>query len=93
MATNPQRLQAIGDALLNKVATQNQLDHLGLALAYENGTLGEYQAANAGARAGLALAMIRAHLINPVRAYDAATASQAAAITAANAVNTEFAEG
>lgn len=93
MATNPQRVQSIGDALLNKTATQAQLDHLGRALAYENGTFADYQAATAAGKYDLTIAAIRAHLINPVRAYDAATAAQTASASADAAVIVEFKEG
>jgi hypothetical protein len=93
MATNAQRIQSIGDALLNKTATAAQLDHLGRALASAANEDATYAAMTQGEKAAYAVAHVRALLVGLVKRYDAITATATAAASSAATIDTEFAEG
>lgn len=92
MATNIQRWQSIGDALLNRTATAAQLTRLGLAIAKQGPDIAAYNAMSSSEKAGYVLAYLRRHLLNLVKESEAATAVAAARDAAASGVNTDFAE-
>jgi hypothetical protein len=91
MSSYAARIQAIGDAILNKTATQAQLDHLGRALASAVSMDAEYAAMTQGEKATFAVERVRTILVGLVKRYDALTASADAASSATAAVDTEFA--
>lgn len=93
MATFAQRYQAIGDAIVNKVATTLQLDHLGRALAWRAGMLTEYEELGLGGKAQFAVEQIRRLLIQIVKHYDEYEAAETARAAAVTAVDNEFSEG
>lgn len=90
MATFPQRAQAIGDAYVNGVATQGQINSLGEALAWEAGVLVQYNSMTPGQKAEFLVTRTVDKAINLVKVYRQNVRS-AAAITQANTeTDTEF---
>lgn len=92
MATTVQRWQAIGDALLNRAATQSELTRLGLAIAKQGPDLAAYNAMSNSSKAEYVLAYLRRHLLHLVKDTEAATAVAQARDTTAAAVSADFAE-
>jgi len=90
MATFPQRAQAIGDALVNGVATQGQIDSLGQALAWQTGMLVEYSSMTAGQKAEFFVTRMVEINKGYVKTFRQNTASAAAIATASQSVDAEF---
>ena len=93
MATYPQRAQSYADALLNKTATQAQVDRIGTALARRGNRFTEYQAATAAMKAQILIEEARKLVINIVMDTEARAAAQAAADAAVVNTNADFTEG
>lgn len=92
MATNPQRAQAIADAVLNAAATQAQVNRLAASLAASEGREAEYSAMSAADKATYFVTHIRKYCVNAVRGRDVSLATAAAAATAIASTNQEFPE-
>lgn len=92
MATNIQRWQAIGDALLNRSATAAQLSKLGLAIASKGPAMDEYMGLTSNAKAGYALAHLRRHMLSMAKEYYRAAAVTQAVDNTSASIDAEFAE-
>ncbi len=91
MATNIQRMQAVGDALINGVATASQLSRLGEALAKNGSVHSEYvAAATNGEKAAIAVRELRKMLIGVIKNVEAESAIQNAASSTHSAVDAQF---
>lgn len=90
MATYVQRAQAIGDALVNGIATPTQINRLGLALAQHGGMVTEYNTLTQLQKAEFFVTRMRALTIGLVKHYDEFTAAASAISTANAAVDLEF---
>jgi hypothetical protein len=93
MATYPDRAHGICDAILNKIATAGQMEHLGKALAYQAGALSEYNVMTSLEKAIFLVTRVRSYLVTVVKQYDQAVAAQLAMNNAAASVDSEFTEG
>lgn len=92
MATNAERAQAIGNALLNATATPSQLNRLGEALASAAARLSEYNEGTNSEKAGILVEELRRRLIALIRMYEEQTAVDEARTTVQTAVETGFSE-
>lgn len=92
MATFIQRGQAIGNALINGVASMAQLDRLGKALAYREARLAEYDSSDNAGKAQIYIEAFRALCLQALREYESSAAVQAAKEVAEGAVGTDFQE-
>lgn len=90
MATYVQRAQAIGDALVNGIATPTQINRLGLALAQHGGMVTEYNTLTQLQKAEFFVTRMRALTIGLVKHYDEFTAAANAINAATAAVDLEF---
>jgi hypothetical protein len=90
MATNAQRVQAIGDALINGTATQAQLSRLGRALAYSEARLAEFDAATPAQQAGILLACLLTQCKARLKDLESQEAVASAKATAAAQVDADF---
>lgn len=90
MATPVQRLQAVGDALLNKVATTAQLTRIGDVIGPMHYGPG-YAALTTAQKASVVLDYLRLHVTQLIKEADAAAAKAAADTNANTAVEAEFA--
>lgn len=82
MATNTERFQAIGDALLNAPAMASQLDRLGRALAYRDGLLDAYDAGTNAQKLQIAVGAERRlhlHLLKQLEGSESAGTARSAA--------------
>lgn len=75
MATNPQRLQAHTDAILNRVSTVAEQNRLGKALAWKAGTLDAYNIGTTAQKYQLTIDAVRKMSIDPVMEYEEYLAS------------------
>lgn len=92
MATSAQRAQAYVDALLNRTATQAEVNRVGTAYARNSGRYAEYQEATANGKAAILIACARAMVVGVVKATEAQEAAQAAANSAVLNVDADLAE-
>lgn len=92
MSTYIQRGQAIGNALINGVATTAQLDRLGRALAYKNGQLEAYMAGDNDAKAEVYVTAFRKFCVDALMEYEAQAAMQAALSATTTTISTDFAQ-
>lgn len=92
MATYIQRGQTIGNALVNGVATPQQLDRLGKALANREARLQEYLDGDNAKKAEIYVGAFRQFCLRTLREYEGTEAAQAAQEAAASAVDTDFPE-
>lgn len=83
MATYAQRAQAIGDALINGVATAQQIDRLGVAFARQSGNADHYAGLTNAGKAEFLVKAVRSHLIAIVTSADVNHAAQTASSSAA----------
>lgn len=90
MATNIQRGQAIGNALINGTATLAQLDRLGRALAYREAQLQTYENSDNDGKASIFIEAFRSFCIRALKDYESLAAEQAAKEAAASKVETDF---
>lgn len=74
MATGAQRFQSIGDALVNGVATQQQLTRLGTGIAISAGQIDYYNTLTNAQKADFAVKYIRTYLLGLVKSGDQSTA-------------------
>lgn len=93
MATYIQRAQAYCDSLLNKVATPAQIDRVGTAYARNSNRFSEYSAGTNTVRAQILIEEARKLAINIVKATEAQTAAQAAAVNSVVNTDADFTEG
>lgn len=92
MATYIQRGQAIGNALINGVATLQQLDRLGQALAQRDMRLQEYLAGDEATKAEVYVTAFRHFCLEVVKEYEGLQAVSEARVAAATAVDVDFAQ-
>jgi hypothetical protein len=90
--TPTQRAQMIGDALLNRTATQAELNRLGTALATNSNALDAYTAMDATQKANYLVQRFRTFAVSNVQKLDGETAAASATSTAVQAAATAFAE-
>lgn len=83
MATYVQRAQAIGDALINGVASAAQIDRLGLAFARQSGNEAHYNSLGGSAKAEFLVKAVRANLVAVVTSADVNHALKTASSSAA----------
>lgn len=92
MATYVQRIQAIGDALINGSATPTQLQRIGEALAMHGSAHAEYLAATNAGKAEIAVRELRKTLLAIIKNAESAEAVRSAMLGSSSAVDTDFTE-
>ncbi len=93
MATNPQRVQAIANALINAIATPAQINRIGQGLAHQPPPFtGNYDALSNAEKMAFILAQLRQIVLFPIKQKDASDAARATPVPDPALVDTEFAE-
>lgn len=90
MATPVQRIVAVSNALVNGVATADQIRRVGRGVAFRTGRLAEYDAGDNTVQATIFLEGITKDILSAVQDLESRTAVQDAAELARLKVNADF---